>query len=301
MRPENDSTRSAAATAPQKVVAPAQVPPPAVRALPDDSAAGAAEPPDAQPGATANRVITADEVIDARGDKPAADEKEAGVPEARPDEKDEKDDKIEKAEKARADKREDKGADDEEREAKTRKVRLRPKREAAQVRARPSAADGAGEESDEADEDAGEDRVATAQPPRSSTSRSTDAAGSKATRGGSIEEEELEPLPVAVPEPAEPPRPKKPIIITPDRAIRQSGAVPRLRFPPWEQAPAAVAYKLCMDASGAVSSVTVLSKLSGGVRAAVVDGLKRWRYKPVLQAGQKVPACFATTFKVELK
>ncbi len=297
IRHENDSTQSAATSGQQKVIAAAELPPPAVRALPDESASGAAQPapPAGQPGAAAgNQVVTENEVIDGRGDKPAVDDKDAKADADKPDEKDEK---------GKADKRDEKSADDEERESRSRKGRLaRSRREAAEGRARASAGDGADEkESDEPEEDAGEDGVASTQPPRPSTSRSTDPAGSKATKSGASIEEELEPLPVPVPEPAEPPRPKKPIIITPDRAIRQSGSVPRLRFPPWEQAPAAVAYKLCMDASGAVSSVTVLSKLSGGVRAAVIDGLKRWRYKPVLQAGQKVPACFATTFKVELK
>jgi serine/threonine-protein kinase len=298
MRPENDSTRSVAASGQQKVVA--QLPPPAVRALPDDTAPAAAqpEPPAAQPGAAAgkNEVATENQVVT---DKPDAD-KAAAEAEAR----EKADEKARLEAKARAaEKREEKLAreekllEEEEREGKARKGRQTraSKRDLAEARARAQA-DSGDDEGEEPDVDAGEERVATA---KSSTSRAADAPGARATKA--IEDEELEPLPVPVPEPAEPPRPKKPIIITPDRAIRQSGAVPRLRFPPWEQAPAAVAYKLCMDASGAVSSVTVLSKLSSGVRSAVVDGLKRWRYKPVLQAGQKVPACFATTFKVELK
>jgi serine/threonine protein kinase len=300
MRPENDSTRPVAADGQQKVVA-AQLPPPAVRSLPDDTgAAGTPEPPAAQPGAAAgatgsNEVTTENQVIT---DKPDAD-KAAAEAEAR----EKADEKARLEAKARADKREEKLAreerllEEEERESKSRKGRQTrvSKRDAAEARARAGA--DADEESEEPEDEA-EERVATAQTTRSST-RAADAPGAKATR--SIDDQELEPLPVPVTEPAEPPRPKKPVIITPDRAIRQSGSVPRLRFPPWEQAPAAVAYKLCVDASGAVSSVTVLSKLSSGVRAAVIDGLKRWRYKPVLQAGQKVSACFATTFKVELK
>ncbi len=286
IRHENDSTQAVAGS--EKVVA--QLPPPAVRALPEDTGSAGAqpEPPAAQPGAApapANEVTTENKVITDKADA----EKAARV--AR-----EADEKAKLEEKARADKRDEKLAEDEEREGKSRKGRLpRSKRDAAEARAR--ARDSADEEVEEPEEEVAEDRVATTQTPKS-TSRAADAPGAKATK--SIEDEELEPLPVPVTEPAEPPRPKKPVIITPDRAIRQSGSVPRLRFPPWEQAPAAVAYKLCMDASGAVSSVTVLSKLSSGVRSAVVDGLKRWRYKPVLQAGQKVPACFATTFKVEL-
>ena len=109
--------------------------------------------------------------------------------------------------------------------------------------------------------------------------------------------------------PAEPPRaqpsparPKGPIIVAASRAHRESGSIPPIRFPPSEQAPPpALTAKLCIDTRGTVTSVTVLSAVGPGVRNAVERALSRWRYRPVMDHDEKVAACFATTFKVQVQ
>jgi eukaryotic-like serine/threonine-protein kinase len=287
----------AAAQAQQKVVAAAEPPPPAVRELPPEPQAAeprheAVDPPPASGGVAGAAATGA----------PATDIGRAAEP-ARPIDKPGKGARADRADRA-AEKTNEVTADAADHEPRARRPVKRSKRDIAEERHAARARDDADVEDakDEPADRASDDDERATPSARSTTSGQRAAAeppASKATRA--TEDTDLEPLPVPVPVPDQAPKPRKPVIITPDRAVRESGEVPRLRFPPWEQAPAAVAYKLCIDPNGAVASVTVLSKLSTTVRSAVVDGLRRWRYKPVVQAGQKVSACFATTFKTELK
>ena len=122
------------------------------------------------------------------------------------------------------------------------------------------------------------------------------------------ETEGLQPLPVPVKEPAakEPARarvePKRrgPIIV-PSNRTRREGDMQPIRFPRWEQPPKAITAKLCIDAKGAVTQVTVLSPVSAGVRSTVQRALSTWRYRPVIEGDEKVAACFATTFRVQVE
>jgi eukaryotic-like serine/threonine-protein kinase len=298
-RAENDSTRQAALA--HKVGEPA--PPPAVRALPDEAGAAGTQPapaaaPDPMPTPGKDEDPAA-EAAEAADPPPA---EKADKPRATGGGADEGDDADEGAKTERA-RSQDSGKDDAEAEPRKRKR----KRDADErIALRESSADDEKEESVDEEEPAEEEvedsepRVGITQPTRPSTPSADDSKTGKGS--GTSEEIDAieEPAPTQEPAP-KPAPPRKPIVVTPDRVKRQSGTIPKLRFPPWEQAPAAITAKLCVDASGAVTNVTVLSKLSGGVRSAVVSGLKRWRYKPVVQAGQNVPACFATTFKVELQ
>jgi hypothetical protein len=285
---ENDSNQQAVAV---KVGEPA--PPPAVRALPDEGGAPGTQPapagaPDPTP-VPGNQVEAEPEAGEA-ADTKAEPADEAPAP---------KDDADEDARPERA-KNQAAGKDEDEREPRKRK-RKRDADERMSARDSGDDEEIASEEEEEPSEEESEDsepRASMPQPARPSTPRADDSKTARAS--DTSEESDVIEEPEAVQQP-KPAAPRKPIIVTPDRAKRQSGTVPKLRFPPWEQAPPAVTAKLCVDASGAVYSVTVLSKLSGGVRSAVVSGLKRWRYKPVVQAGQNVPACFVTTFKVELQ
>jgi eukaryotic-like serine/threonine-protein kinase len=104
----------------------------------------------------------------------------------------------------------------------------------------------------------------------------------------------------APPSNATPPRGKKPIMVAASRAKRESGSVPPIRFPPYEQAPDQISAKLCIDERGTVKEVNILSPVSPGVRATLERALVRWRYKPVVDRDEKVAACFATTFRVQV-
>ena len=53
--------------------------------------------------------------------------------------------------------------------------------------------------------------------------------------------------------------------------------------------------RLCVDTSGAVSSVTVLGGIPGA-DADIVSTLRNWRYKP-----QPIPVCFITQFTYEIQ
>ncbi|MEM9491129.1 MAG: PEGA domain-containing protein, partial [Myxococcota bacterium] len=57
--------------------------------------------------------------------------------------------------------------------------------------------------------------------------------------------------------------------------------------------------KLCIDVTGKVSSVTVLSKLPSRVKDSLARNLRQWRYTPYVSEGQPTPACFAVHFRIE--
>ena len=46
--------------------------------------------------------------------------------------------------------------------------------------------------------------------------------------------------------------------------------------------------------------VSVISPMSQQVKDTVVKGLSQWKYRPVLDGDTKVPACFATTFRLRV-
>ena len=96
-------------------------------------------------------------------------------------------------------------------------------------------------------------------------------------------------------------RPRSPIAVPGSRAHRESGAVPPIHFPRWEQAPGQISARMCIDTRGAVTSVSVLSPVSRGVRATVERAAAAWRYRPIVDGDEAVPACFATTFRVQVE
>jgi hypothetical protein len=120
-------------------------------------------------------------------------------------------------------------------------------------------------------------------------------------RPPSLLEGELRPLPVQVKEPPKARPSKKPAapkLIAPNLARRRSGVMPVLRGTRSAGDLRAISAKLCLDRKGTVTSVSVLSKVDGQVKEALVRALSSWRYDPVREGGAAVPVCFATTFKV---
>jgi serine/threonine protein kinase len=97
------------------------------------------------------------------------------------------------------------------------------------------------------------------------------------------------------------PRRRAPIIVPPYRMRREAGTMPPIRFPRWEDAPSQLTAKLCIDENGKVTSVKVMSRVSEGVRTTLERALATWQYRPVMEGNQKVPACFASTFKIEMR
>ena len=94
---------------------------------------------------------------------------------------------------------------------------------------------------------------------------------------------------------------RRPIVVSLSRTRRESGGLPPIRFPRWESAPSQIAAKMCIDADGAVTEAKVLSPVSREVRVTIERALSTWRYRPVMEGNDKVPACFATTFRVQVE
>jgi len=92
-----------------------------------------------------------------------------------------------------------------------------------------------------------------------------------------------------------------PLIVPPNRVKRVAGAVPPIQFPHWQDAPKQITAKVCVDARGSVTSVKVLSTMSENARTTLERALGHWKYEPVVDGGQKVAACFAATFRIEVK
>jgi hypothetical protein len=115
----------------------------------------------------------------------------------------------------------------------------------------------------------------------------------------------LAPLPPAAAEPPEapPPSPEKlrqkrsrPVVVPPSKVQRVLGKPPVIPRHRRNTAPARVSAKLCIDTRGNVTSAAVLTKVSGEVARAVEKALAKWRYLPVRDDGEPVPACFAINF-----
>ncbi len=128
-----------------------------------------------------------------------------------------------------------------------------------------------------------------------------------AKSGGSSVDPELRPLPVQVtppvtdrPKVSAAARPRAPLLVPASRTQREGGTMRAIRFPPGEQPPNNIVAKLCIDPRGSITSVTVLSSVSPAVRNAVQRALAQLRFRPVVEAGEKVSACFATGFPVHV-
>jgi eukaryotic-like serine/threonine-protein kinase len=101
--------------------------------------------------------------------------------------------------------------------------------------------------------------------------------------------------------PAAAPRARGPIVVPAQRAQRESGSLRPIQMPRDEKVPGQLTAKLCVDTHGSVSSVMVLTPVSAAVRERLERALSRWRYRPVVDGGAAVAACFATVFRVQVE
>jgi hypothetical protein len=58
-----------------------------------------------------------------------------------------------------------------------------------------------------------------------------------------------------------------------------------------------VASKLCIDPTGRVASVDVITKLEARAAADLASALRTWRYAPYRDHGTAIPACFSLTLR----
>jgi serine/threonine protein kinase len=99
-----------------------------------------------------------------------------------------------------------------------------------------------------------------------------------------------------------PPKPSGPPPVVPPNAVkRTSGELPRITTitrPGDAAPPSSVSAKICIDASGAVTSASVF-KLTGDVASKLTSAIKAWRFTPYQVAGKATPACFVNTFALK--
>ena len=102
----------------------------------------------------------------------------------------------------------------------------------------------------------------------------------------------------------DPPAPAPPIVVKPDALVRTAGVA--AIQPDAETTKAMIAtghanvitsWKLCVDATGTPDEVSVI-RSSGFMTwdTALADGMRAWRFKPVLADGKAVRACTSYTF-----
>jgi serine/threonine protein kinase len=109
----------------------------------------------------------------------------------------------------------------------------------------------------------------------------------------------IAPAPAAPPVPAPRPAPSAPVLVPPTAVTRIAGATPTVGKSQRGEVPPVVAAKVCITATGRVADVAVVTKLERRTSNDLIAALRDWAYKPYLQAGVAVPACFVVTFRTK--
>jgi len=78
-----------------------------------------------------------------------------------------------------------------------------------------------------------------------------------------------------------------------------SGGTPTVGKTKRGEVPPVVAAKVCIDTTGKVSRVQLITKLERVTSLDLTNALETWRYAPYLQAGVARPACFVVSFRVQ--
>jgi hypothetical protein len=88
-------------------------------------------------------------------------------------------------------------------------------------------------------------------------------------------------------------------MVPPNKVTKLSGEMPRLAVGKTNDIPPVVAAKLCIDTSGKVTNVDLMTKLERHAAADLVDAMQKWRYAPYKDNGTPAAACFAVSFKTK--
>ena len=105
----------------------------------------------------------------------------------------------------------------------------------------------------------------------------------------------------AVAPPPPPARSAGPVTVPPTAVKRTSGELGKIRavVRQGETLPSMLAAKICIDTSGKVTSVRVMTKASTDLARRIASEIESFRYTPYRQRGAAVPACFAETFRIK--
>ncbi|HLL23563.1 MAG TPA: PEGA domain-containing protein, partial [Kofleriaceae bacterium] len=101
------------------------------------------------------------------------------------------------------------------------------------------------------------------------------------------------------PVPAVVPRPSGPVLVPPTAVKRIAGDLPTLGKSKRAEVPPAVAAKVCINASGKVYGVDIITKLERMTTIDLTNAISTWRYEPYKQAGTATSACFVVSFRVQ--
>jgi serine/threonine protein kinase len=98
------------------------------------------------------------------------------------------------------------------------------------------------------------------------------------------------------------PKAGSPAIVSPGAVHRVSGSLPTINTVPraGEAPPAKISTMLCIDTSGNVTTVKLLTKgLPGSVPGDITNAMQGWKYQPYKQGAAAAPACFVVSFAVK--
>jgi serine/threonine protein kinase len=90
-----------------------------------------------------------------------------------------------------------------------------------------------------------------------------------------------------------------PLMVAPNAVKRVSGETPTLGASKPQNMPPVVSSKVCIDTSGAVTGVEILTKLERHTTSDLAAAIKTWRYAPYKQDGAAAAACFSVNFRVK--
>ncbi|MGE3547730.1 MAG: hypothetical protein AB7L28_27635, partial [Kofleriaceae bacterium] len=94
-------------------------------------------------------------------------------------------------------------------------------------------------------------------------------------------------------------QPTKPISVPPNAVTKVSGELPRIVKYRHDDLPTNLSTLVCIDTAGNVTSVKLVTKISGRAAADVPSALRGWKYTPYRRGGVAVPACFVVSFRIQ--
>jgi hypothetical protein len=89
------------------------------------------------------------------------------------------------------------------------------------------------------------------------------------------------------------------VLVPPNAVTRIAGDTPTIGKTKRAEVPSVVAAKVCIDTTGTVTRVEMITKLERLTSVDLAHAVKTWRYAPYKQAGVAVPACFGVSFRVQ--
>ncbi|MBA3395740.1 MAG: protein kinase [Deltaproteobacteria bacterium] len=95
------------------------------------------------------------------------------------------------------------------------------------------------------------------------------------------------------------PRQAGPVVVPPSAVTKLSGLTPTIGKTKRAEVPPVVAAKVCIDPTGKVSSVAMITKLERLTSVDLSHAIKTWRYAPHQVGGVAVSACFVVSFRVQ--